>query len=191
MSGRPTVREGLVPLSGAGLILAVALAHLGALDARFDSASYLGAVTLLGITGSVVAACGILREGRWGWATGAVVAGASLLAYSLSWTALTPGTEAGGPGGLLEPAAVLAGTLEALFLVLCTWVLFPNRLGGRGLALGGLAVLAVAGLATSLIFAGFGPAHAHAEGKAEISGIVAELQGFSQSADAWRGAARG
>lgn len=105
--------------------------------------------------------------------------------YLLSWAA---GADAG-PGGLLDPEAVLAGALEALFLVLCAWELFPDRIGGRGLAPG--AVLAAAGLAAALILAGFGPAHARAEGKAETPGISAGPQGSSGGADSWQGAARG
>ena len=188
MSGHPTIREGLVPLAGACLMLAVALAHLGTIDARFEAASYLGVATLLGITASVASACGILGGRRWGWATGAAVAGASLLAYPLSWAA---GADAGGPGRLLEPAAVLAGTLESLFLVLCAWELFPARIGGRSLALGAAAVLAVAGLATALILAGFGPTHDGADGTADTPGHFGGSRGPTQGDESWRGAARG
>ena len=169
-------------------MLAVALAHLGTIDARFESASYLGVATLLGIAASIAAACGIMGGRRWGWATGAAVAGASLLAYLLSWAA---GANVGGPGRLLEPAAVLAGTLGALFLVLCAWELFPTRVGGRSLVLGAAAVLAAAGLATALILAGFGPAHAGANGTADTPGNFAGSPGPTRGDESWHGAARG
>ncbi|QIN85359.1 hypothetical protein GBA63_21835 (plasmid) [Rubrobacter tropicus] len=148
-----------MPLAGAGLILAVALAHLGTIHERFEEASYLGTLAGLGVAGSAAAALGIIRERRWGWALGAAIAGASLLSYLLPWAAGASGTDGGGLGGLLEPVGVLAGTLEALFLLLWAWNHFAG-FGGRGLLLSTAAVLAAAGLATALIFVGFGGSEA-------------------------------
>lgn len=160
MSGPPNaVRDTVVPLAGAGLILAVALAHLGTIHERFEEASYLGTLAGLGVAGSAAAALGIIRERRWGWALGAAIAGASLLSYLLPWAAGASGTDGGGLGGLLEPVGVLAGTLEALFLLLWAWNHFAG-FGGRGLLLSTAAVLAAAGLATALIFVGFGGSEA-------------------------------
>jgi hypothetical protein len=79
-------------LAGAGLILIAGLIYL-LLTANF--------------VGSVLAAFGIYRGLRWGWALGALFAGGAFVAYLLSGTVGLPGVE---EGHLLEPWGGLATT---------------------------------------------------------------------------------
>ncbi len=69
------------------------------------------------------------------------------MAYLLDGTVGLPGMEA---GGLLEPAGILAKTLEALFLVLCAFELVTG-FGRMALSIGIAAVLTMAGLAAALV----------------------------------------
>ena len=63
-------------LAGAGLILIAGLIHLLLTPQHFAETAYLGALFLANFVGSVVAAVGIYRGFRWGWALGALFAGA-------------------------------------------------------------------------------------------------------------------
>ena len=125
-------------LAGAGLILIAGLIHLLLTPQHFAETAYLGALFLANSVGSVVAAFGIYRGLRWGWALGALFAGGAFVAYLLSGTAGLPGVE---EGHLLESWGVLAKTAEALFLVVCGFEL--TRFGRRALV-GDLATLLVA-----------------------------------------------
>lgn len=142
-----------VTLWGAGLILAAGLIHLVLTPEHLEEATYLGLLFVADFAGSVVAALGILRGQRWGWALGAVVAGGAFVAYLVDGTVGLPGMEA---GGLLEPAGVLAKALEALFLVVCAFELVAG-FGRKALAIGVAAVLAAAGLAAGAILLGVAP----------------------------------
>jgi hypothetical protein len=142
-------------LAGAGLILLAGLIHLFVTPEHFEKAAYLGVLFLADFAGSLVAAYGIYRGRRWGWALGALVAGGALVAYVLSCTVGLPGVE---EGHLLEPWGVLAKTVEALFLVVCGFEL--AWFGRRALAGGSAAVLAAAVLAgAALIRIGDAPTH--------------------------------
>jgi uncharacterized membrane protein YfcA len=142
-------------LAGAGLILVAGLIHLFWTPEHFEKAAYLGVLLLADFAGSLVAAYGIYRGRRWGWALGALVAGGALVAYLLSCTLGLPGVE---EGHLLEPWGVLAKTVEALFLVVCGFELTGF---GRRALVGGLAtVLVEAALAgAALILGGGEPTH--------------------------------
>jgi hypothetical protein len=87
-------------LAGAGLILIAGLIHLLLAPQHFAETAYLGALFLANFVGSVVAAVGIYRGFRWGWALGALFAGGAFVAYLLSGTVGLPGVE---EGHLLEP----------------------------------------------------------------------------------------
>jgi hypothetical protein len=129
-------------LAGAGLVLVAGLIHLFLTPEHFEEIAYLGVLFLADFAGSVVAAYGIYRGRRWGWALGALVARGALVAYLLSCTVGLPGVE---EGHLLEPWGVLAMTVEALFLVVCGFEL--AWFGRRALAGDSAAVLAAAALA--------------------------------------------
>ncbi len=137
------------------MILIAGLIHLLLTPQHFAEAAYLGALFRANFAASVLAAFGIYRGLRWGWALGALVAGDAFVAYLLSGTVGLPGVE---EGHLLEPWGVLAKSAEALFLVVCgfefTWF-------GRRALLGGLAtVLVAAALArAALILIGGEPTH--------------------------------
>lgn len=152
MDDSSIARGWLAPLAGAGLLSAAGLAHLGLSHGRFEEVAYLGLLFLAASAGAIAAVFGILRARGWGWLLGALAAGSALAAYLVDGTVGLPGAE---PGGLLEPAGVLAAALDALFLVVCASEILAG-FGRRGLAVGTATVLATAGLAAALILAGFG-----------------------------------
>jgi hypothetical protein len=62
-------------LAGAGLILIAGLIYLLLSPQHFAETAYLGTLFLANVVGSVLAAFGIYRGLRWGWALGARFAG--------------------------------------------------------------------------------------------------------------------
>ncbi len=132
-------------LIGAGLILVAGLIHLVLSPEHFREAPYLGLLFLADFVGASVAAFGIYRGRRWGWAVGALITGGRLVAYFVYGTAGHPGV---GEHCFLEPTAILAKALEVLFLVLYVYrfVVFRRWV----LAGGSMAVFVVTGAATAL-----------------------------------------
>lgn len=156
--------RGTLAFAAAGLLLAAGLIHLYLTPEHLEEAAYLGVLFALDFAGSAVAAFGILRGRRWGWVLGALVAAGALAAYVSDGVIGLPGVEAGGLGSLLEPAGILAKTLEALFLVVCASELV-STFGRRALAVGVVAVVLVAGLAAALNLLGAAPANHHGGGE--------------------------
>ena len=150
-----TARGTLVPFAGAGLMAAAGLVHLGLVGEHLEEATYLGLLFLADFAGSAAAAVGILRGRKWGWILGAVVAGGAFAAYLVDAAVGLPGVERGGLSGLLEPAGVLAKTLEALFLVVCASELSSGF--RRRAPVAAVVVLATAALAAVLILLGAAP----------------------------------
>jgi hypothetical protein len=89
------------------LILIAGLIHLLLTPQHFAETAYLGTLFLANFVGSILAAFGIYRGLRWGWALGALFAGCAFVAYLLSRTVGLPGVE---EGHLLEPWGGLATT---------------------------------------------------------------------------------
>ena len=139
-----------VTQTGAGLILVTGLVHLVLTPAHLEEATYLGLLFLANFVGAAVAAFGISRRLRWGWALGALAAGGAYALYFVDGTVGLPGVEG---GHLIEPLGLFAKVVEAVFLILCAFVLT------RGLAtsarqaavviatVAALAVLPIAALA--------------------------------------------
>jgi len=102
------------------LILVAGLIHLILTPEHLEEATYLGVLFLSNFVGASVAAFGIFRGRRWGWALGALVAGGAYALYFVNGTVGLPGVE---ERHLLEPLGLFAKVVEALFLVLCASVL--------------------------------------------------------------------
>lgn len=115
-------------MAGAGLILASGLIHLVLTPEHLEEAAYLGLLFLADFAGAVVAAFGIYRGRRWGWALGTLVAAGALVAYVVSGTVGLPGME---PEGLLEPVGVVTKLVEALFLGLFVLAVIKRDLPER------------------------------------------------------------
>ncbi len=136
-------------LAGAALSLVAGLIHLALTPEHFEEATYLGLLFLADFAGAAVAAFGIYRGRRWGWALGAVVAGGAFVLYFVDGTVGLPGAEG---HHFLEPVGVVTKVAEALFLVLCVFKLTESLTGAGRWALmsGSAAVLLVPGLAVAL-----------------------------------------
>lgn len=106
----------LTTAAGAGLILAVGLIHLWKAPEHFAVARYVGVLFGANFVASLVSAVGILRGAKtWGWSLGALVSGATLVAYLWSRVLGLPGfVEAVGDWD--EPLGSLAMIFEGLFL---------------------------------------------------------------------------
>src|SRR5919112_412273 len=150
-------RWSAVTLVGVGSILIAGLLHLILTPEHFEEATYLGLLFITNFAGSAVAAFGIFRGQRWGWALGALVAGGAYVLYIASGTVGLPGME---PQSLLEPIGVAAKAVEALFLVLCAFVFTGALRATRRWALvigtAALLLIVVPGLALALM-----PSHSH------------------------------
>jgi hypothetical protein len=137
-------------LAGAALILVAGLVHLFLSPEHFEEARYLGLLFLADFLGSMVAAFGIYRGDRWGWALGALVAGGAFVLYFLSRTVGLLGMEG---ESLFEPLGILSKAAEALFLVLCGFKITESfaRLG-RWALVGGIVTTLVAVPGVALAF---------------------------------------
>jgi hypothetical protein len=82
-------------LAGAGLILIAGSIHLALTPEHLQEVTYLGLLFLANFVGSAVAALGILRGRRWGWAIGALAAGGAYALYFVNGTVGLPGVEEG------------------------------------------------------------------------------------------------
>ena len=111
-------RGGLVPagLVGAGisLIVVVGLIHLIDAPEDLEGGSYQGFLFLANFLGALVAAAGIYRGNRWGWALGLLVAGGAFVGYVISRTVGLPGLPV--EEEWLEPLGVLSLIVEILFV---------------------------------------------------------------------------
>lgn len=148
--GRSHLRPGsAVTLTGAGLILVTGLIHLVLTPGHLEEATYLGLLFLANFVGAAVAAFGLSRGCRWGWALGALAAGGAYALYFVNGMVGLPGVEG---GHLIEPLGLFAKAVEAFFLILCAFV-FTRRLATRGqwttviATVAALAILPAAALA--------------------------------------------
>ena len=113
-----TGRGALVPagLVGAGisLIVVVGLIHLINSPEDLAEGSYTGLLYLANFFGALVAAVGIYRGSRWGWALGFLVAAGAFGGYVISRTVGLPGLPV--ETEWLEPLGVLSLLVEGLFV---------------------------------------------------------------------------
>jgi uncharacterized membrane protein YfcA len=86
-----TIFQGRFAWAGAALIAAVGLIHLIGAPEELEEVTYLGLLFLANFGGAVVAAISIVRNHRWGWGLGALVAGGAFAGYVISCTIGLPG----------------------------------------------------------------------------------------------------
>jgi hypothetical protein len=111
-SGGALVPAGLVG-AGISLIVVVGLIHLINSPGDLEEGSYTGLLYLANFLGAL-AAVGIYRGKRWGWALGLLVAGGAFAGYVISRTVGLPGLPV--ETEWLEPLGVLSLVVEGLFV---------------------------------------------------------------------------
>ena len=104
------------------LIIVTGLVHLIDASDAFTEASYKGLLFVANGVGAAVAAYGIWKHTRWGWAVGLLIALGSLLGYVASRTVGMPQIPAE-PDAWLEPMGLVSMTAEVVFLAIGIWIL--------------------------------------------------------------------
>lgn len=112
-----------VLLGAAGLIASAAIHFADAPD-TFGDATYLGLAFVAQAVASVVAAVLAARGSRLGLVGGLVIAGASVVMYTISRTIGLPGQS---DEIWLEPAGVVAIVSEAITVLTFGWALISRR----------------------------------------------------------------
>src|SRR5829696_5452541 len=107
------ISPGKLVWAGISLIAVVGLIHLIEASEELEEASYLGPLFLANIGGAGAAAIGIVRNHRWGWGLGALVAGGTFAGYVISCTIGLPGLPI---EDWLDPVGVLSLVIEGLFI---------------------------------------------------------------------------
>ncbi|KPV53002.1 hypothetical protein SE17_12170, partial [Kouleothrix aurantiaca] len=102
---------------GIALILVTGLVHFIDAPDAFEEVTYKGLLFVANGIGAIVAAYGIWKNERWGWALGLVIAAASFAAYVASRTVGLPQLPAE-PDEWLEPPGVVSLVAEGLFTIL-------------------------------------------------------------------------
>jgi Kef-type K+ transport system membrane component KefB len=102
------------------LMAVVGLIHLLEAPEYFQLAAYLGVLFLANALGATVATGGIMRERKWGWLLGVLVAGGAIIAYFVSRAVGLPGF-ANAPW--FESIDVVALLVEVAFVAIAVKVL--------------------------------------------------------------------
>lgn len=119
------MQDNKLRLIAVGLLLASGVLHLVLTPAHLEEATYLGVLFGAEFVGAAVAAGGIYRRSRWGWALGTIVAAGSIAGYLAVGTIGLPVI---GTGSLWGPTGILAKVAEFLFIGLAALV-FTRREG--------------------------------------------------------------
>ncbi len=101
-------------LVGAAISLIVVVGLVHVIDATANLQDYQGPLELGNFFGALVAAIGIYRGNRWGWALGALVAVGAFAGYVISRTVGLPGLPI--DDEWLEPLGILSLMVETLFI---------------------------------------------------------------------------
>ena len=104
------------------LIMTAGLLHLLTAQAAYEEAAYLGILFVANFCGALVAAYGITRRQRWGWALGVLIAAGSIAGYVWSRTLGLPGMEV---KEWFNPIGIIAISVEGLFILIA--ILRPWR----------------------------------------------------------------
>jgi hypothetical protein len=97
------------------LILQTGLLHLMTAQAEYEEAAYLGYLFIGNFLAALLAAYGVYRQRRWGWALGLFIAVISIAAYTWSRTQGMPGMEV---EEWFSPFGVVALSVEGIFILL-------------------------------------------------------------------------
>lgn len=110
--------------TGIALIVITGLIHAVGTPSNYGDAPYKGILFVLNALGAIVAAYGIWRGERWGWALGIVVAGGAFVMYVISRTVGLPQLPVDDWG---EPIGVTSLIVEAAFVVIAARMLAQPR----------------------------------------------------------------
>jgi hypothetical protein len=97
------------------LILQTGLIHLLTAQTEYEEAAYLGYLFIANFLAALIAAYGIYRQRRWGWALGLLIAVSSIAAYTWSRTQGMPGMEI---EEWFSPFGIVALSVEGIFILL-------------------------------------------------------------------------
>ena len=110
------------------LIVITGLIHAIDAPSSYGDAPYKGILFVLNALGASVAAYGIWRDERWGWALGILVAGGAFVMYVISRTVGLPQLPVDDWG---EPIGIASLIVEAAFVVIAARMLAqPRRVSG-------------------------------------------------------------
>ena len=112
--------------AGVGLIAATGAIHLVETPEYLAEVQYIGILFALSVLGALVAAAGIIRDERWGWQLGLLVAGGSLVAYLLSRSIGIPFFRESSWESFTEPVGLLSLVVEGLFVAVAANVFFAR-----------------------------------------------------------------
>lgn len=121
MSGFSHKILGLVTLALIGLL------HLAEVSEYFGEERYIGVLFGVSAIGAAVGMYGILRDQRWGWALGTLVAASTLAGYLLSRTIGLPNFREASWSQFLEPMGMVSLIVEVIFLIVAVQVYGRNR----------------------------------------------------------------
>jgi hypothetical protein len=112
--------------AGVGLIAATGAIHLVETPEYLAEVQYIGILFALSVLGALVSAAGIIRDERWGWQLGLLVAGGSLAAYLLSRSIGIPFFRESSWESFTEPVGLLSLVVEGLFVAVAANVFFAR-----------------------------------------------------------------
>lgn len=114
----------VVTWAGFALIIIIGLIHAIDAPSSYGDAPYKGILFVLNALGALVAAYGIWRGERWGWALGVVIAGGAFVMYVISRTVGLPQLPVDDWG---EPIGITSLIVEAAFVVIAARALAQPR----------------------------------------------------------------
>jgi len=114
----------VITWTGIALIVITGLIHAIDAPSSYGDAPYKGILFVLNALGAIVAAYGIWRGERWGWALGIVVAGGAFVMYVISRTVGLPQLPVDDWG---EPIGIASLIVEVAFVVIAARALAQPR----------------------------------------------------------------
>lgn len=109
--------------AGAGLLGLTGLIHLVEAPEYWGEVRYIGALFVVSVIGVIAAIVGILRQERWGWQLGLLVAAALAVGYLLSRTVGIPLFREASLDKFLEPLGIASLLVNVVFVLLALRIL--------------------------------------------------------------------